>query len=72
MEKKSTTTTTIKMNEKMYEDFKIMGIKTKVNLHELVHRSMMLYLTDSEYRYKIHQNYDTYYTGSDLLNSIGK
>jgi len=65
-------TTTVKMPEKMYQDFKIMGVRTSINFQDLVNRSMFLYMTDSDYRYKIHQTYNTHYTGSDLLNAIGK
>ena len=68
----NTMTTTIKMNEKMYSDFKILGIKTKMNLHEFVHRTMNLYLVDKDFRYKVHQSYNTHYTGSDIMNAIGK
>jgi hypothetical protein len=66
------TTTTIKLNEEAYSDFKIMAIKTKFNLQELVERAMYMYLTDTSYRYKIHQLINTEYTGSDLINSITK
>jgi len=66
------TTTTIKLYENAYSDFKVMAIKTKLNLQELVERSVFLYLTDTSYRYKIHQTLDSEYTGSDMLNAIGK
>jgi hypothetical protein len=71
MEKKFSTTT-VKIPEKMYQDYKIMNVRTDMNLQDLVHRSMYLYLTDSDFRYKIHQTYSTYYTGSDILNAINK
>lgn len=67
---KKTTTTTIKIDDRLYEDFKIMGIKTKMSLHDLVQRTMMLYLTEGDFRYKVHQTYNTYYTGSSLLDNI--
>jgi hypothetical protein len=70
--KSQRTTTTIKLYENSYADFKIMAVKTKFNLQELVERSVFLYLTDTNYRYKIHQTIDLEYTGSDLLNAIGK
>jgi|LakMenEpi03Aug12_release.lakeMendotaPanAssembly.Ray.scaffolds.fasta_scaffold1070812_2 hypothetical protein len=74
MEKKLTrrSATTVKIPDDAYSDFKVMAVKTSLNLQELVERSMFLYLTDSNYRYKIHQTIQTSYTGSDLINSIGK
>ena len=64
------TTTTIKLYENSYADFKIMTVKTKLNLQDLVERSVYLYLTDSNYRYKIHQTIETDYTGSDIIRAI--
>ena len=69
MEKKYSTTT-VKIPEKMYQDYKIMNVRTNINFQDLVHRSMYLYLTDSDFRFKIHQTYSTYYTGSDIMNAI--
>lgn len=67
---KKFSTTTVKIPEKMYQDYKIMNVRTDMNLQDLVHRSMYLYLTDADFRYKIHQTYSTYYTGSDIMNAI--
>jgi hypothetical protein len=72
MEKKQRSTTTVKLFENSYNDFKIMTVRTKLNLQDLVERSVYLYLTDSEYRFLIHKTVDMNYTGSELLNSIGK
>jgi hypothetical protein len=73
MQKKSErTTTTVKLYENAYADFKIMGVRTKLNFQELVERSVYLYLTDSNYRFKIHQTLQTDYTGSEIMNAIGK
>ena len=71
MEKKFSTTT-VKMPDKIYQDFKIMCIRTGINFQDLVHRSMYLYMTDSDYRYKIHQTFNTHYTGSEIMNAISK
>lgn len=69
MEKKFSTTT-VKIPEKLYQDYKIMSVRTSLNFQDLVHRSMYLYLTDSDFRYKVHSTYSTYYTGSDTMNAI--
>lgn len=63
-------TTTVKLPSKTYQDFKIMSIRTSINFQDLVHRSMFLYMTDTDFRYKIHQTFNTHYTGSELINAI--
>jgi hypothetical protein len=65
-------TTTVKIPDSAYSDFKMMAVKTKLNLQDLVERSVFLYLTDNSYRYKIHQTIETEYTGSDIMRAIGK
>lgn len=70
MENKKRVTTTIKLHEEAYSDFKVMAVKTKLNFQDLVERAMYLYLTDTNYRYKIHQTFSTNYTGSELINAI--
>lgn len=72
MEKTKRATTTVKIPDNAYSDFKMMAIRTKLNLQDLVERSMFLYLTDSNYRYKIHQTIETAYTGSEIMRGIGK
>jgi hypothetical protein len=72
MENKKRMTTTIKVYEDAYSDFRVMAVKTKLNFQDLVERSMYLYLTDTDYRYKIHQTFNTNYTGSELINAITK
>ena len=59
--------TSVKIPETLYEDFKVTSVKTKINLQDIVERSMYLYMTDNNYRMKIHETYSTYYTGSHLL-----
>lgn len=62
--------TSVKIPDNLYEDFKIVNVRTKMNLQDLVERSIFLYLTDSSYRQMVHNHYSTYYTGSDILNAI--
>ena len=71
-EKTQKSTTTVKIPDNAYSDFKMMSIRTKLNLQDLVERSVYLYLTDTNYRFKIHQTLETEYTGSDLMRTIGK
>jgi hypothetical protein len=62
--------TSVKIPDKLYEDFKIMNVRSRINLQDLVERTMFLYLTESGFRETIHQRYNVHYTGSELLNSI--
>ena len=62
--------TSVKIPETLYEDFKVTSIKTKMNLQDIVERAMFMYLTDSDFRKNIHEQYNTYYTGSTLIEAI--
>ena len=62
--------TSVKIPETLYDDFKITSIKSKMNLQDIVERSIFMYLTDSKYRQIIHEQYNTYYTGSTLIDAI--
>jgi hypothetical protein len=64
------TITSVKIPENLYEDFKIMSVRSKINLQEIVERTIFMYITDSTFRQKIHERYSTYYTGSDFINAI--
>ncbi len=70
MLKKDKATTSVKIPENLYEDFKIMNIRTKMNLQDLVERAMFLYITEASFRQTIHNQYNTHYTGSEILNAI--
>lgn len=58
------TTTSLKLPETLYEDFKVTCIKSKMNLQQVVERTLFLYMTDAEYRNKIYNQINTHYTGS--------
>jgi hypothetical protein len=62
--------TSVKIPDALYEDFKIAAVRTKMNLQELTERTMYLYLTDGDFRMKIHKTYSTYYTGSQIIEAI--
>ena len=42
--------TSVKLEEKLFEDFKVASIRQKFNLQKLVNRSIHLYLTNEEVR----------------------
>ncbi len=62
--------TSVKIPQTLYEDFKVTSVKTKMNLQDIVERAMFMYLTDSRFRQTIHEQYNTYYTGSSLIDAI--
>ena len=56
--------TSVKIPEKLFEDFKIECIRTKFSIQKLTERAMFLYMTNSEFRKSLHEQLDTFYTGS--------
>lgn len=62
--------TSVKIPEVLYEDFKVTSVKTKIGLQDIVERAMYMYLTDSNFRQSIHEQYNTYYTGSSIIEAI--
>lgn len=70
METKKRVITSVKIPDNLYEDFKIMNVRTKMNLQDLVERTIFLYLTENKFREMVHNQFNTYYTGSDILNAI--
>ena len=62
--------TSVKIPQTLYEDFKVTCVKTKFGLQDIVERSMYMYLTDAKFRQAIHEQYNTYYTGSSIIEAI--
>jgi hypothetical protein len=56
--------TSVKVPEKLFEDFKVMCVRTKFSIQKLTERSMYLYLTDENFRKTLHNQLNTSYTGS--------
>jgi len=56
--------TSVKVNETLFEEFKVLCVRTKFSLQKLVDRSMDLYLTDEEYRKNMHNHLNLKFTGS--------
>ena len=46
--------TTVKVDNGLYESFKIQNIKSKFHLQDLVNRAMYLYLNDKEFKDKLY------------------
>jgi len=64
------TLTSIKVPKDIYEDFRVLTKINKMYLQELTERALFLYITDSEFRHKIHSTYNTYYTGSAFVDQV--
>lgn len=62
--KKDDILTTVRLKEKLFEDFKQVSILNKVTMRNLLERSMYLYMTDVEFKKTINNQLNTYYTGS--------
>jgi hypothetical protein len=46
--------TSVKVHKHLFEEFKIETVKTKFSLQKLADRSLYLYLTDEDFRKKLH------------------
>ena len=58
--------TSVKLEERLFEDFKVASIRQKFNLQKLVNRSIHLYLTDEEFAKSLHTHTDLTISGSGL------
>ena len=62
--KKDDILTTVRLKEKLFEDFKQASILNRITMRNLLERSMYLYMTDIEFKRNINNQLNTYYTGS--------
>ena len=58
--------TSVKLEEKLFEDFKVASIRKKFNLQKLVNRTIHLYLTDEEFAKQLHTHTELTISGSGL------
>ena len=56
MAKNNLKLTSVKIVDHLFEDFKISSIRHKFNLQKLATRAVHLYLTDEEFRKKLHNH----------------
>ncbi len=56
--------TSVKVNEELFEKFKVMCVRTKFSLQKLVDRSIHLYLTEDEFRKQLHSHTNLSLSGS--------
>ena len=56
--------TSVKIVDHLFEDFKVSSIRHKFNLQKLANREVHLYLTDEDFRKKLHNHTDLTVSGS--------
>jgi len=59
--------TSVKVEPPLFDEFKVASIRTKIPLQKLVDRSMYLFLTDSDFRSKIMNQFTLSLSGSVIL-----
>ena len=64
MANKNLKLTSVKIVDHLFEDFKICSIRHKFNLQKLTNRAVHLYLTDEEFRKKLHNHTNLTISGS--------
>jgi hypothetical protein len=56
--------TSVKVNEELFEEFKVLCVRTKFSLQKLVDRSIHLYLTNDDYKKQLHNHTNLSLSGS--------
>jgi hypothetical protein len=56
--------TSVKVNEDLFEEFKVMCVRTKFSLQKLVDRSIHSYLTNEDFRKEMHNHTNLSLSGS--------
>ena len=64
MASKNLKLTSVKIVDHLFDDFKVSSIRYKFNLQKLTNRALHLYLTDDEFRKKLHNHTDLTVSGS--------
>lgn len=59
--------TSVKVDPSLFEEYKVVSIRTKLNLQKLVDRSLYLYLTDINFRSQINNQLNVNITGSVIV-----
>jgi len=56
--------TSVKVNGELFEEFKVLCVRTKFSLQKLVDRSIHLYLTSDDYKKQLHNHTNLTLSGS--------
>jgi hypothetical protein len=51
--------TSVKVDGELFDEFKVLCVRTKFSLQKLTDRCMHLYVTDEEFRKQIHNHFNT-------------
>ena len=62
--KKGDILTTVRLQDKLFEDFKAEAVKNKITMRNLLERAMFLYMTDESFKRTINNQLNAHYTGS--------
>jgi hypothetical protein len=58
--------TSVKVKDDLFEEFKVLCVRTKFSLQKLADRSIHLYLTDENYRKQMHNHTNLSISGSQI------
>jgi hypothetical protein len=56
--------TSVKVDKKLFDEFKVLCVRTKFSLQKLTDRGLHLYITDERFRGMLHSHLSTEFTGS--------
>jgi len=62
--KKGDILTTVRLQDKLFESFKIEAVKNKITMRNLLERAMFLYLTDESFKRTINNQLNAHYIAS--------
>jgi len=60
--KKGDILTTVRLQDELFETFKLEAVKNKITMRNLLERAMFLYLTDEEFKKTINNQLNARYT----------
>ena len=62
--KKGDILTTVRLQDKLFEDFKIEAVRNKITMRNLLERAMFLYMTDESFKRIVNNQLNVVYSGS--------
>ena len=62
--KKGDVLTTVRLQDKLFEDFKSEAIRNKITMRNLLERAMYLYMTDDSFKRTINNQLNVQYTSN--------
>ena len=62
--KKGDILTTVRLQDKLFEDFKIEAVRNKITMRNLLERAMFLYMKDDSFKRIVNNQLNVVYSGS--------